>query len=723
MMIRTLLFMIPWLYAITCEAQTDMLTYMGSSGSETLYDVHQLSDGTFLVCGGSDNLDWVPQGTPLQTIGYQGNIPNSLGTGRFGFIMHLDESLGSILKVVHFPEGVVEDIRFMKFTSEPRAQTGQLYISCNTADTYANDGGYIIGRMNGNFVDAAPTALDWFRIVWAENYAKEAHPWDVTANGEVYYVSGASHGYDWSAMYKLNANGQRMVVPDWRTHWLLSGAEWRGTPASANPNGGSAAINYSGIVFKITGRCELRSWTQTEFDAMLPDGNGGLRKGTWPADVFFSGPCNPQAPSANSPGYTGYSPEACCPVWGASSVVVDRRNGNMYLGMNFKSYFNPEETPDFEPAVIAFSPSGQLRWWSRLYHEITPDGDTVGSIPDQYVDALAIDYAQDMLVVGGRTHGNNVENFWEGNTVAAMPGAYGFQNRFTGTNGNIHESWLGRLALTDGTLLGSTYVAELAEGTGGLGTPHPHPNLDGWPDPNTGWPDLNTTRIAKNAVDVTADGSVLLAALGRRTLTTANAYQKNVNPYFGGAGCWNSFVRMYDPPLQVPRYSSLIVGQWDTLTQAGGGNTELFAVHKTAYGLVCVGKHIADANGAPLGNAIPTANVPAWGENAPMGQSGVLAYLRPNGLFNADDGPLLTGLLGHQEADIRVYPNPFKENLHVLTPEASNFQFTLFDIVGRPILEGDGSSGQLLNMNVPCGMYLLQVQTPQRLYFHRLVRD
>lgn len=715
--------MFPLCWALMSHAQNDMMTYVGGTGNETLNDVHQLSDGTFLACGGSDDLDWLPPGTPMQTIGYQGSIPNSLGTGRFGFMLHLDESLTSILRVVHFAEGAVEDIRFMKFTSEPRAQTGQLYISCNTADTYANDGGYIIARLNGNFVDAVPTGLDWFRVVWAESYAKEAHPWDVTADGEVYYVSGAAHGYDWSAMYRLNANGQRMVVPDWRTHWLSSGAEWRGTPASANPNGGLAALSHSGIVFKITGRCELRSWTQQEYDVLLPDGNGGLRKGTWPADVLFSGPCDPAAPSANSPGYTGYSPEACCPVWGASSVVVDRRNGNMYLGMNFKSYFNPDETPDFEPAVIAFSPTGQLRWWSRLYHEITPDGDTVGSIPDQYVDALAIDYLHDMLVVGGRTHGNNTENFWEGNTIAAEPGAYGFQNRFTGTNGNIHESWLGRLNLTDGTLRASTYVAELAEGTGGLGTPHPHPNLDGWPDPNTGWPDLNTTRMAKNALDVTADGSVLLAALGRRTITTADAYQTNVNPYFGGAGCWNSFVRVYDAPLHVPLYSSLIVGEWDTLTQAGGGNTDIFGVHKTAYGVVCVGRHNADANGAPLGNAIPTANVPGWGQTAPSGQSAVLAYLRPSGLFNADDGPLLTGLQNQMTGNIRVFPNPSKGSFRVMTPHAENFQFELFDMMGRPVMTGNGSSGNMLTMDVPSGIYLLRVQTPDGVYAHRIIRE
>ena len=32
-------------------AQTNVVTYAGSSGKETFYDVMQITDGTFLVCG------------------------------------------------------------------------------------------------------------------------------------------------------------------------------------------------------------------------------------------------------------------------------------------------------------------------------------------------------------------------------------------------------------------------------------------------------------------------------------------------------------------------------------------------------------------------------------------------------------------------------------------------------------------------------------------------
>jgi hypothetical protein len=699
----------------SCFSQNNLVTYAGSSGKDGFYDVTQLSDGTFLVSGYAESLSWVNPNVPMIALSYSGNIPNSLGTNRFGYLLHFSSDMQSLLHVVHFAQGVVEDIRFIKANAIPYQSTGDLFISCNTSDTYDNDGGYIIAKLNNNFVNGVPTAIDWHQIVWAESYAKDFHPWDVTASGEVYYVSGAAHGYDWSAMYKLNNQGQRTIVENWRTHWLTEGGEWHGAPASAYPGGGAGAVNFSGIAFKIWGRCELRSWTQQDFDAIYPDGNGGTKKGTWPADILFSGPCDPENPTANGPGYTGYSAEACCPVWGASSVVVDRRNNKLYLGMNFKSYSTSSNSPDFEPAVIAFDSTGQMEWWSRLYHEITPEGNTMESLPDQYVDALAIDYTNDLLVVGGRTHGNNVENFWEGNSIAANPNAHGFQNQFTGTNGNIHESWIGKLQLSDGTLMASTYMAELAEGTGNLGTPHADPNLDGWPDPNTGWPDVNTTRMAKNALKVSSNGDVCVAAVGRRTITTANAYQKMVKPYFGGASSWNSFIRVYDTDLQIPKYSSLVVGAWDTLTQIGGSNTELFGIHKTAEGVVCVGRQTA-TEGQADGNDIPVVNVPNWGNSSPANESCILVYYKATNLYNPADGSVVTSVNPIQlssQPRLSIFPNPASTQLY-LSETAK--EILVYNALGKLMLHVSNTN-YISTQDLCNGIYIVFTDNQ----YHRLI--
>jgi len=726
-MIKKILTLLFVAFANNLFAQSNIVTYAGGSGKETFYDVMQITDGTFLVTGYAQDLSWTGAAPQVQ-LTYTASIPNALGTNRYGFILHLSSNLQTILQVIHFPQGAVEDIRFIKTNSQPYTPTGDLYISCNTADNDANNGGYIIAKLNHNFINGIPSSLEWVNVVWAKSGPKDYHPWDVTSDGRVYYISGEAHGYDWSAIYCLNQNGQRMVVNNWRTHWLTNGNEWKGTPASANPLGSIDSVNYSGIVLKITGRCELRSWTTTDFNTILPDGKGETKKGKWPADFLFDSPCDPNSPTATGPGYNGYSYASGSPVWGGSCLCIDKRDNHVYLGMNFKSFYNPTPTPDFEPAVIAFDDSGSMLWWSRLYHEITPAGDTVGSIPDQYVDALAIDYANNKLVVGARAHGNNTENFWEGNTIASNGSAYGFQNQFTGTNGNIHESWLGKLQLSDGTLTNSTYMAELAEGTTGLGTPHADPNLDGWPDPNTGWPDVNTTRIAKNNMKVTSGGDVVVIAVGRRTITTANAYQKMVKPFYGGLSAWNSFVRVYDNQFHVPKYSSLVVGVWDTLTQAGGGNTELYGVYKTANGVICVGRQNADSSGNALGNNIPVVNVTPWGTSTPQNESAILVYYTATNLYNQNDSIVassVNNLATENNQRVNVFPNPNSGtfNLSLNLHPASNTQMKYFirDILGRVVSTGEYDLHSSIETDLPNGFYMLELNSGTQRFYSNFV--
>lgn len=727
-MIKKYLLLFILFYSNQLHAQTNIVTYAGNTGKETFYDVMEISNGTFLVCGYADNLNWINPNIPKTQLSFTGSIPNALGNNRFGFILQLSSDMKNILQVVHFAQGTVEDIRFMKSNSLPYKTTGDLYISCNTADSDPNNGGYIIAKLNNNFVNGIPNALTWFNVVWAKSYAKSVHPWDVTSKGNVYYVSGEAHGYDWSALYCLNHLGKRKIVSNWRTHWLKNGTEWKGTPASANPVGGIDSVNYSGIALKSWGRCELRSWTPVDFNTTYADGNGGTRKGKWPADFLFDSPCDPLNPTANSPGYNGYSPEACCPVWGASSICIDKRNDNVYLGMNFKSYYNPSNTPDFEPAVIAFDSTGNMLWWNRLYHEITPIGDTVGSIPDQYVDALAIDYANNKLVVAARAHGNNTENLWEGNTINADPNAYGFQNRFTGSNGNIHESWLGKLQLADGVITNATYVAELAEGTEGLGTAHPDPNLDGWPSPNTGWPDVNTTYITKNNMKISSNGDVCMLGVGRRTITTKNAYQKMVKPFWGGKSCWNSFVRMYDSKFHVPKYSSLVVGQWDTLTQAGGSNTELYGLYKTSKGIIAVGRHTADSANNANGNAIPITNLPNWGVATPTNESAILVYYFDDSLRNVND-QIVTDIQQVKEPEIgfTIYPNPAKDMIYIAFDQQRNnhetYYYHLYSTVGQKIMSGVLENDRISINRSLKGIYYLEIHHSQQRFIRKIVFD
>ena len=352
--------------AFTSFAQ-NRVTYAGGSGNETFYDVTQLSDGTFLVAGTASNLSWMTPSVSTTVLPATG-LSNASGTNVFGFIMQLNGNMSQVLRLVHFPQGAVEDIKFMKFTSRLGQTTGDLFISGTTSDSKANNGGYFIAKLNNNFVGGTPTAITWSKSVWAEGEIQTSQPWDVGSNGKVLYVSGQYNANDWSQLWRTDATGNDEVVENFTTHWKVGGGEHYGTASSYS--GGAAGLLYSGVVLKVGNRCSLRSWTQADFDAVSPDENGGTKKGKMPLDVFYNTPCTPGTGPTTGSGYTGYKINT--QTLGATCVTIDRRNNQFYLGFNMKSLL-PNGNADFEPAVVAFNADGGIRWWSRLYHEINPD--------------------------------------------------------------------------------------------------------------------------------------------------------------------------------------------------------------------------------------------------------------------------------------------------------------------------------------------------------------
>ncbi len=183
-----------------------------------------------------------------------------------------------------------------------------------------------------------------------------------------------------------------------------------------------------------------------------------------------------------------------------------------------------------------------------LLIDATEMSKTHTSTPDQYIDAIAIDYSTPaqptgqgaVFFVAARCHGNNVSNLWPGNAITANSGGQGFVNNFTGSNGNIHIGWIGKFRdeVTKGTILASTYVAEFNEAAdfgdaSGLSGGYADANLDNWPSHNAGWPELNTTGI-DSRISVDSQGRVVVTGYGRRVHTTANAFQRNLRPFLAG---------------------------------------------------------------------------------------------------------------------------------------------------------------------------------------------
>jgi hypothetical protein len=691
----------------------NMVTYCGA-GEQTFNDVIQISNGDLLVVGRSKNISWVNSSVP-QVVLTQSGITNTLSNGNISFILQLSSDATIIKRFLYLPANTSEGFRFIKTTNKTGNATGDIFISGETS------GGYFIGKLNNNFVNGIPSGFTWVYNVDATSgsYPKVYQPWDVGTDGKVIYASGDSHSTSWSEIARLKTNGTEDVVNNWTTHWPLAGGEYYGLasnyPGASGYSAGVAGINNSAIVFKKDNRCNLRSQNSTDFNAWSSDGNGGTKKGKWPLDAFFSSHCTPGSGPTSGPGYTGYKMPSGTITYGPSSIVINRNNNNFYFGFNTKSIL-PEGLPDFEPAVVAMNQNGELLWWSRLYHEKRADNSLWNSTPDQYIDDLAIDYSSNQLVVVARCHGNNSENFWEGNTVANNSSAYGFQNRFTGTSGNIHLQWIGKLSLNDGTFNRGTYMAEYAEGGSGFGSAHSNPNLDGFPDPNQGWATLNTTGIVNNTTKVTSDGSVLVLGKGRRTITTANAYQKMPIPSTGLKSCWNRFVRLYKNDLTVPLYSSLLVGAWDTANETGGDNVRLNGVFKTSNGIIAVGHHTGS------GNELPLSNVPTWGRNNFNSgvSTSVFAYLDTSTILNASNFQSL------EEANI--FPNPSSSGIfNIVLPDnidKDDVKFEVLTIDGKLVSKGSLSESNINSISIDQkGIVFLRLYYKDQISVKKLINN
>ncbi len=61
------------------EAQTNVVTYAGNTGKETFYDVMGISNGTYLVCGYADNLNWINAGVPKTQVSFTGSNTEMFG--------------------------------------------------------------------------------------------------------------------------------------------------------------------------------------------------------------------------------------------------------------------------------------------------------------------------------------------------------------------------------------------------------------------------------------------------------------------------------------------------------------------------------------------------------------------------------------------------------------------------------------------------------------------
>jgi gliding motility-associated-like protein len=679
--VRSVLFSIfVLIFGVSVNAQ-NMVTFAGGAGDERFNCVFQLSDGTYLVGGQAQDLNWLPNGTPVITL--QINEPVVSNATTIAFLMHITADMQTIARVLRFPDGTVRDVFKIKTTSLPGEPTGDIYISGsrdNTGST-ASDG-YYIARLNNNFVNGIPNGLVFYRAinsrqrngggnnvflpVGSESYGKQMQTWDVGSNGFVIYSGGCDFCFDALSINAMGKSGRDTLIDYWNLHNRrgVSGA-LNIVPASSfinNTNDPAFELVNSSLWLKYSGTSIVggfRSFNQVLYDQLSTDENGNTgRKGAFPFDIAFNSPqlIGGAPVSTGVPGYTGYSYNAGGGKWTAKvgDIVIDKRNNDFYISLmiSVASSSNITGIDDVEPAVVACRADGSVKWWARTHKE------TIDHSPaQQQVEGLAINYATNELIVLGRTRAHSRNNFWKGNEIKANPGGNGFQNDLTGTIDNAAApdfGWLGKYGLNDGKIKASTYVAELAPNAT-YSTPSAEANLDGWPNYNS-FLQLGVTRLREVTVNQ-ATGDIYVTGSSLRPFTTLNAFQKMLKPGAPGNNSGSaiapgdflsinnnnqpggSFIRVYSNDLSRVIYSTMVTGVWNPLNGNNSNNTFLRGIFPIQNGVLFTGFH----NGT--GNSFPAINTPAWGRDTIIGQTPILGRLNftfpPGGAVPAQPGPIV----------------------------------------------------------------------------------
>jgi hypothetical protein len=195
-----------------------------------------------------------------------------------------------------------------------------------------------------------------------------------------------------------------------------------------------------------------------------------------------------------------------------------------------------------------------------------------------------------------------------------------------------------------------------------------------------------------------------------------------VKPANGGLSCWNDFARVYKNDLSVPLYSSLLVGNWDTLTQANGDNVRLMGSWKTANGIIVVGYHTG------LPNEMPIASVPSWGNSNYNGESAVLANLTAANITNPGDGPSVV-TASHSELkstfNIEIYPNPTNTNILVKTTNDNTKDIEIVNLLGHTLIRQTtkDTNFRIDLSQLVAGCYFIKISTSNNISIHKIIKQ
>jgi|GEM_PF-838373 len=524
-----------------------------------------------------------------------------------------------------------------------------------------------------------------------KSWHKTRQPWDVDNLGRVTYAEREEFSFNFSNMSRIDANGRREVVKHWQNHSVVYkylGDTTYADPFDTSSVTNGVRRCQSGSFFYVkpgdslwvrmtytrksnfrtdssvgrkvevvrmfdsfimmkhagTGARTLKSLTQADYNLIGTDENGFPRPHAMPDDYMYSQPCVQLEDStwdcstANTPGPTGYTaPNGQFHTSRVGDIVIDKRNNHVYFAYTavlfnpIFRYFNSDPTGfrfgtlDYNSTVVAMTDSGSIRWWARMYKDDTAG---TGFTANQFADHLALDYANNRLVVVGNGFGASTSNFWKGNEVTANAGGNGFKNQVTDNHTNVY-AWVGTYSLNNLQLLGASYISEYSQ-TPARGITSSNAAYDGWPEANSITNDESFGPTRGQGVYVDEAGGIYVLGRALRSMTTTNAFMKMYKADTDGCrdslGGGHHFVRKYAPNLSAVEYSTVLGGQWSPKTGTNGDAVILNHILPYGNNVLATGYHTGLNNTLEM----PTANVPAFARGNYRGESGVIAQLKQN---------------------------------------------------------------------------------------------
>jgi hypothetical protein len=86
---------------------------------------------------------------------------------------------------------------------------------------------------------------------------------------------------------------------------------------------------------------------------------------------------------------------------------------------------------------------------------------------------------------------------------------------------------------------------------------------------------------------------------------------------------------------------------------------------------------------------------------------------------------IYTGVKPVSDIDVKVFPNPFHDELTISAPTSGDFDFVIYDVQSRAIISGKlNGSREISTAKLPAGIYIYEIKIAGNIVRHgKIVKD